>query len=653
MSANNCFGEILQHFGSVTTKPENFLSVQENLYEPVKQLTKTIYDLTKNDETRLSSSNALPELIIKDFDAEQIWQELELQNEDRWTYSLSNISKILTSKTNLEIPIHFDDEDNESNDAFSTDNLINTEILEKVKKSKPLKTTSVKKSANTKPKSKKKDKGSVVDDKFFKLCELEAYLDAEDKSEMMKEKKRKKKNESSDDEDEDDDIDLFDDWDSEEDNDAEDNPINVKYSDFFDSKSDSETDDINPNAERKSDEKEAEEESIDEFENNSDIDLHDNDEMKKVRFDLPQPSSSEDDDDDVDDIDMEGDNIDAEKNNESSKNIEENLSEYQLRQQRLNKKISHLENSLLEGKTWMMKGEVDASIRPQNSLLEQIVDFDMTSRPAPVITEETTVKLQDIIIQRIKDKAWDDVERKAKPVKEVNEFKKQLVLDQEKSKLSLAQVYEKEYIKQREALDPDADEKPEEEPKEHIEIRSLMTSLFSKLDALSHFHYTPKIAVPEVKIISNMPAILMEEVTPVATSDATLLAPEEIKAKNKGDIIGKSERTDTDKKRERRQKKLQQREKEKEKQKREKLIEKVRPGLGNKYSKQKMNKLLDSVTKDRNVNKMEELADKKSFTSSTAFFTQLQDEVSNSIHSKLKKNPNKQKKIFSAKQLKL
>lgn len=44
--------------------------------------------------------------------------------------------------------------------------------------------------------------------------------------------------------------------------------------------------------------------------------------------------------------------------------------------------------------------------------------------------------------------AFDDVVRKEKPKEDVFEYKKRLTLDHEKSKQSLAQIYEQEYLKQ-------------------------------------------------------------------------------------------------------------------------------------------------------------------------------------------------------------
>lgn len=516
-----------------------------------------------------------------------------------------------------------------------------------------------KEDASNEPSSKSQMRKSGVDDKFFKLSEMEAFLDAEDKKEMRKDKGTFFQHD-------DEEIDYFNGEFSEDDmDDDEDAEANAKYSNFFDGDSEDEAELKRRKREarnaknklvekRKKEDLGLEDSDIDNADDDQDVDELNEEENSdedalgkgrgKVSFDMSKndyrsDSEGHDHNDDDDREDKQTTDFDS-----------ENKSAFEMRQERLRNRITEYEEAALGEKTWQLKGEITSTSRPQNSLLEEVLEFDSTTRPAPIITEETTLQLEDIIKQRIKDKSWNDVERKYKPVNTPQEFRKKLVLDQEKSKESLAQIYEKEYLNEIEKIDPNRDEKEEDEPKQHTEIRKLIKTLFVKLDALSNFYYTPKPAIPEVKIITNTPAINMEEVAPIGVSDATLLAPEEVRYRNKGDIMGKSERTSTDKKRERRMKKLKQKSDKIAKEKR--TAEKEKQGIVL-TSKEERTKLMNKVTKSRNVQKIKETVDGKSIKSSKAFFSQLQDEVTSKPKSKSKRKASKNEENVNAKKLKL
>lgn len=78
----------------------------------LKQLTKNIYDFAKRSEVSLhvsnSSDEALPELIIENFDDEQVWQQLELQNSAHVKDLLGNVAKICTRQNNLNLNVKTD-----------------------------------------------------------------------------------------------------------------------------------------------------------------------------------------------------------------------------------------------------------------------------------------------------------------------------------------------------------------------------------------------------------------------------------------------------------------------------------------------------------------------------------------------------------------
>src|SRR3989442_1141036 len=79
-----------------------------------------------------------------------------------------------------------------------------------------------------------------------------------------------------------------------------------------------------------------------------------------------------------------------------------------LKTEREKSRIKKLEQQSLESKPWQLSGETSATQRPENSLLEEHLQFDFISRNAPLITEESTKNLEEIIKSRIKDESWDD-----------------------------------------------------------------------------------------------------------------------------------------------------------------------------------------------------------------------------------------------------
>eukprot|EP00268_Persea_americana_P028760 TRINITY_DN2789_c0_g1_i1.p1 TRINITY_DN2789_c0_g1~~TRINITY_DN2789_c0_g1_i1.p1 ORF type:complete len:213 (+),score=61.09 TRINITY_DN2789_c0_g1_i1:1038-1676(+) len=195
-----------------------------------------------------------------------------------------------------------------------------------------------------------------------------------------------------------------------------------------------------------------------------------------------------------------------------------------------------MEKENIGPKSWTMLGEVTASKRPKNSALEVDLDFEHNVRPAPVITEEVTTSLEVLIKKRILEGHFDDVQKAPNlPTKAPKALKE---LDENKSQKGLAELYEEEFA-QKTGLSSAPLSFSDEQKKE---ATLLFKKLCLKLDALSHFHFTPKPVIEDMSINVNVPALAMEEVAPMAVSDAAMLAPEEVFA-GKGDIKEAAELT--------------------------------------------------------------------------------------------------------------
>ena len=145
----------------------------------------------------------------------------------------------------------------------------------------------------------------------------------------------------------------------------------------------------------------------------------------------------------------------------------------------------------------------------------------------------------------------------------------------QKSKVGLADLYEKEWLdKHRKSLEEAGQTSKEltEEEKEELKVGhhthtphhttpreqviQMWRALSSSLDVLSNFYYTPK-AMPtdELQVrASQKAAISMEEAMPTAMSSSQALAPQDVQApsKRKFEAVGETELTTQDRKKRRR-----------------------------------------------------------------------------------------------------
>ncbi|GFR43851.1 hypothetical protein Agub_g4977, partial [Astrephomene gubernaculifera] len=226
------------------------------------------------------------------------------------------------------------------------------------------------------------------------------------------------------------------------------------------------------------------------------------------------------------------------------------LSSHERRLARMQERVAELEAAALAERQWHLTGEAAAGSRPLNSALELDMDFETTAKPVPVQTDEMTNDLEALIRKRIVDRRFDDVIRVVPPPLESK--KKEIDLDDSKSKAGLGELYEQDYVRQvAGGTTEDKDERLRGEAK------ALFKALCFKLDALSRFHFAPKPVVEEMAVRSEVPAIAMEEAAPVAVSKAAMQLPGEVfaPAAKDGKPVAEGELTREDRKQRRAKKK--------------------------------------------------------------------------------------------------
>ncbi|KAG8974897.1 hypothetical protein FRB90_009679, partial [Tulasnella sp. 427] len=170
--------------------------------------------------------------------------------------------------------------------------------------------------------------------------------------------------------------------------------------------------------------------------------------------------------------------------------------------------------------------------------------FEAAAKPAPIITEESTQTLEDLIKARILENRFDDVIRQ-RPVDDKAFLpSKVLEISDKEGQKSLAEIYEDEYT----AAASGEGRQDDRLTQEHKEIEKTWGDICYKLDALCNAHFTPKQPKATISTLSNVASTSLESALPTSMSTSTLLAPEEMFAFDHRATTSKTEMSPAEKK---------------------------------------------------------------------------------------------------------
>lgn len=175
--------------------------------------------------------------------------------------------------------------------------------------------------------------------------------------------------------------------------------------------------------------------------------------------------------------------------------------------------IEEIEQKMMSEKVWAMKGEVTSRERPKGSLVENFLDFETTVKPPPIPTPEYTDRIESIILLRIKDELFDDPIRRTVTANRKNEIE----LDFNKDKKGLAEIYEEEYEKNVLKLTSDTEISTAKK-----EIDELCAKVYTIFDKLTNNNFISGNRHQEMKILTNVPSIQLEEISNYVTDNKSM-----------------------------------------------------------------------------------------------------------------------------------